>query len=94
MAHLIDKSALVAEIEKYIDIYKGGDKYDTYAENVLITLKRKINSLKVKEVDLEEEINNELKRTWYGEYLNTDKFKESAVYFFELGLKAQKGEKA
>ena len=47
---------------------------------------------KVKEVDLEKEIDEELQRIWYGEYLNTDKFSESAKHFFELGLKIQKGE--
>lgn len=47
-----------------------------------------LDTLEVKDVDLEKEIENELKRTWYGEYLDTDKFKESAVYFYELGLKA------
>ena len=41
---------------------------------------------------LEQKIENELERTWCGEYLDTDKFRESAKHFFELGLKARKGE--
>ena len=55
-----------------------------------------LDTLEVKEVeepskDLEEEIDKELHENWYGEYIDLDKFREPAKYFFELGLKA-KGE--
>ena len=52
-----------------------------------------LNTLEVKSLDLEEEIN-----LWfdYG-FPNDDEFldyiKETAKHFYELGLKAQKGEK-
>ena len=59
----------------------------------------KIYSLEVKEVDLEKEIKEEyLKRRYYGGrdnmlvILNEPQFHEIAKHFFELGLKAQKGE--
>lgn len=45
-----------------------------------------------KEVDLNKEIEKEIETRWYGEYLSTEKFKESAKHFFELGLKVKKGE--
>ena len=73
-----------------------------YADQIIRGYKEGYNQaekdLEVKEVeeepsdDLEQEIENELERTWCGEYLDTDKFRESAKHFFELGLKAQKGE--
>jgi hypothetical protein len=94
---LIDKSAVKAEIERRIlEDYNTGDvEMDEVAQGVLASFKYFIDTLEVKETpdsaNLEEEIENELERTWYGEYLDTDKFKESAVYFYELGLKA-KGE--
>lgn len=100
MVQYIDKSAVVAEIKKRLKhngtraeldrsaFMAGREKED---EDILTFL----DTLEVKETpdsdDLEQEIENELERTWCGEYLNIDKFKESAVYFYELGLKA-KGE--
>lgn len=44
----------------------------------------------IKGVDLEKEIDAELQKRWYGEYLDIDKFRESARHFFELGLKYRK----
>lgn len=41
------------------------------------------------EIDLEKEIDKEIETRWKGEYLFTSKFRESAKYFFELGLKAK-----
>lgn len=96
---LIDKSALVAEIKRRIEEYQstGDDYWFPVIENMKDMLSF-LESLEVKEVeeepsdDLEQEIENELERTWCGEYLDTDKFRESAKHFFELGLKARKGE--
>ncbi len=48
MAYLIDKSALLAEINK---LYNG--EIDTYTRNILDRLKSNIDTLEVKEVDLE-----------------------------------------
>ena len=48
MAYLIDKSALLAEINK---LYNG--EIDTYTRNILDRLKSNIDTLEVKEEDLE-----------------------------------------
>ena len=93
---LIDKDALVAEIERRIEEYKDMKIDSSYYEGMVASLEffrdEFINSLEVKEVDLKKEIDIELETRWRGEYLSTSKFRESAKYFFELGLKAQKGE--
>ena len=99
---LIDKDALVAEIEKTEEISKdAADKaVDTYFKihfDGWVTACRSIlsfiDSLEVKEVDLDKEIDKEIETRWRGEYLFTSKFRESAKHFFELGLKvAQKEE--
>ena len=93
MPQYIDKAAVKAEIEKQRNSYISEPcKY-----RVLSRILSLIDTLEVKEVeepsnDLEEEIDKELHENWYGEYINLDKFRESAKHFFELGLKAQKGE--
>ena len=90
---LIDKTALVAEIEKELNTAK---KYSTeyvngkkYALNNILSF---IDTLEVKEVELEKEI-----KLWFDYGLpNNDELldyiKETAKHFFELGFKAQKGE--
>ncbi len=94
---LIDKSALVAEIERRIKINKecmlGLRNLDYYqgkvdALNDAISF---LDTLEVKEVDLEKEINQ-----WFDYGLPNneellDYIKETAKHFFELGLKT-KGE--
>ena len=86
MKQYIDKDALVAEITKR----KKRNVLNEGAFEEDIDILSFINSLEAKEVDLEKEIDKELDRNWYGEYINLDKFRESANYFFELGLKTQK----
>ncbi len=92
MKQYIDKSALVAEIEKKIRTkqgYSSGDAecgYRDCAKDILSYL----DSLEVKNVDLNREIDKEIETRWRGEYLFTSKFRESAKYFFELGLKAKR----
>ena len=96
MAQYIDKNR-VEEILR--NLWKKDDGYNAEHRicynKALQEVQCELDTLEVKETpdsaNLEEEIENELERTWYGEYLDTDKFKESAVYFYELGLKA-KGE--
>ena len=110
MSHLIDKSALVAEIKKrkaineraYMQAFlNSNDKRDSFGykvqedNNILSSL----NTLEVKEVDLESEIKKIQK-----EYKTIDEYdgypatiyangiERIAKYFFELGLKAQKSE--
>ena len=88
MAHLIDKDILVAEIERLYD-----EKGAFYAADVLYNLEEWIDALEVKEVDLQKEID----RIWdnTSDNFSEDSWKEFeaiAKHFFELGLKAQKGE--
>lgn len=107
MAHLIDKDAILAEIDSLLDKCKYHEEYDcAYRDGnngALYALKGKVNSIEVKEVDLEEEIKEEyLKRRCYGGrdnmlvILNEPEFNTIAKHFFELGMqvsnKAQKGE--
>jgi len=98
MAHLIDKDALVAEIERLkeenkptskpiCDYIKGGIYgFDLAIEKTLSIL----DTLEVKEVDLEKEIHDyhitKKPTVWF----NT--LEGIAKHFFELGLKAHKGE--
>ncbi len=51
-------------------------------------------NLEVKEVDLEEEINKfiDSKEVWEIQEAPVSTIEDAAKYFFELGLKAQKGE--
>lgn len=100
---LIDKDALVAEIERRIktnkecmlglrnlDYYQG--KVDALNDTISF-----IDTLEVKEVDLEKEFKNFLDNVegmpqmWHSDE-QIEWTKDIAKYFFELGLKAQKGE--
>ena len=99
MKHLIDKDALAAEIDaryneclkraKFTDFDYWNAKADAY-RNVLVILN---DTLKVKEVDLEREIDN-----WICDNAITHEdcsvidVISTAKHFFELGLKAYKGE--
>ena len=103
----IDKDAILAEIESLLDKGKYHEEYDcAYRDGnngALYALKGKVNSIEVKEVDLEEEIKEEyLKRRCYGGrdnmlvILNEPEFNTIAKHFFELGMqvsnKSKKGE--
>ena len=108
MAQYIDKSALVAEIEKLKDKVSDSSSYCNGWQHALRMLELSIDTLEVKEVDLDKEIDN-----FYGMYrkngitfsiednqecldwkvdCNPDFEKEFAKHFFELGLKTQKEE--
>ena len=93
MAHYIDKDVLVAEIERRI---KEIEEIGTYLspKGVLTNLLCHLNTFEMKEMDLEKE---------YEEYVIDDPIlnvfiqndvmgMKVAKHFFELGLKAQKGE--
>ena len=89
----IDKSALVAEIKKRIlEIEEIG----TYLspKGILTNLLCHINSLEVKEVDLEKEIDNyiDTMEVWEIQEAPLISIENTAKHFFELGLKSQKGE--
>ena len=96
MTQYINKDTLVAELNRLIaELTEEGE--DTMFEQGRISafedVKVFINhTLEIKEVDLEKEIEKELNEEWYGEWINLEKFKRTAKHFFELGLKAQKGE--
>jgi hypothetical protein len=87
MAQYIDKDALVAEIEKLVDKGKYHEEYDcAYRDGnngALYALKGKVNSLEVKEVDLDAEWKK------YFEHrgdMATVNIKHLAKHFFELAL--------
>ena len=101
MAHLIDKDALVVEIENELNTTK---KYSTeYINGKKYALKKILSfldTLEVKEVDLEKELilwhKNHFKKEdtyekYSGFYLTNNSQLDLAKHFFELGLKA-KGE--
>lgn len=102
---LIDKDALVAEIEKRKIPFKR-DVEDGYYPTYLCALmdfEDFLDTLEVKEMNLEKEIidwwNTHYSEKDYtfeghaGHYLENSTVIEIAKYFFELGLKAaQKGE--
>ena len=101
MEQYIDKSALVAEIERRMKLRQDGyrkynDVNDFVAFEELEYLHDEfLPTLEVKEVDLDEEFDRycdnlyliDLENEPYAELF------ECAKYFFELGLKAQKGDK-
>lgn len=94
MKHLIDKDTLVAEIRKRLLPVVRDKHYDEWEEGQ--DSERKailgiIDTLEVKEVDLEKEV-----KRWKNEhsvYGMDDLDFIFAEHFFELGLKAQKGKK-
>jgi hypothetical protein len=105
MAQYIDKSTLVAEIKK-IKSYIGSDKYlsdfekgcNFGREDVCDSLLNFIDTLEVKEVDLEKEIQQHINDCLDIKFPTTDvkmiakDVEYTARKFFELGLKTQKGE--
>ena len=84
MSNLIDKSTLVAEIKRRMNYwhFKSGLIRASYAEEEDREILSFLDTLEVKEVDLEKEWKEFLKDGDVG-------FKEIAKHFFELGLKAQ-----
>ena len=105
---LIDKDAVVTEIESLLDKGKYHEEYDcAYRDGnngALYALKGHINTLEVKEVDLDKAIDDyiythdgrkrlALELDW--KYCNLtlkggNEIIKFAKHFFELGLKAQK----
>jgi len=103
MAHLIDKDALVA-VEKFMyganleaDIASTGECFNEKIAEAKYQLckqiKDKINTLEVKEVDLEKEIDKWWwGKTWqtYGMAINPNDIRDFAKHFFELGMQQSK----
>ena len=102
MAKYISVDDLLKEIDNLVDKGKYKDVYDRFfrdgINSALYTLKERINTLEVREIDLEKELSYEDYKSFFEKYPNLSNdwgFDESwvfAKYFFELGLKAQKGE--
>ena len=92
MTQYIDKAALVAEITNLKVPYDCG--WNCAIDKVL----EHIDDLEVKDVDLEKEIQNHIQECLNVKFPTTDieLIKKDVAYtakkFFELGLKAQKGE--
>ena len=91
MEQYIPKSALVAEIERI----EYETNYEPFTDEVLgkrkvcKDIKDSIDTFEVKEVDLEKEAENFVQT---GEFVkNENPVLAIAKYFFELGLRAQKG---
>jgi len=92
MAHLIDKAALVAEIKERIETYnKGYANGDDRRADALEVLLHDIDTLEVKVVDLEKELDSMITSELKFHKALPSLF-DVAKHFFELGLKAQKGE--
>ena len=98
MAHLIDKDALVAEIENIRKHYIERDDFDNgwnFALNKVLSF---LDTIEVKDVDLEKEYEEfVVDDPIFGNFITNDTMgRELAKHFFELGMsisnKAQKGE--
>lgn len=91
---LIDKDALVAEINRIVDVLERNSGYGIFVENQKVICEKILSfldTLEVKEVDLKEEIQSWVEDNSVNGYYREDVY-ETAEHFFELGLKAQKGE--
>jgi len=95
---LIDKDALVAEIERRIKFFteeSGNSNSDIVI--ALFGLKSFLDTLEVKEVDLEKELDTWRHNHFHGrrdifangEYLERVSQLDIAKYFFELGIKTK-----
>lgn len=86
MAQLIDKAALVVEIEKLkneAEIYPSD--FDCGRLSLCEELMNFLDTLEIKEVNLEEEI----ARVSKNEYFDFTDWKSIARHFFELGLQTK-----
>ena len=93
MEQYIKKSALVAEIEKLVDKGKYHEEYDcAYRDgnnSALYALKGKIDTIEVKEVNLEKEYKDFVEEDpVYNKLVNGIVGKAIAKHFFELGMQA------
>lgn len=101
MAQFIDKSAVVAEIQRRIDLLKsnqnpGGPVFCFARETVIEEYKNILSfldTLEMKEVDLVKEYDNNFSNDpVYSKLVNRNAGIGIARYFFNLGLKTQKSE--
>lgn len=92
---LIDKDALVAEIERLENSYDYALDY----EAALVDMRNFLATLEAKEVDLEKEIEEHADCMPMSEFTHESEAedfyewaKKEFSYFYSLGLKSQKGE--
>ena len=91
MAQYIPKAAVVAEIER---LREQDYPCDTFEEsngyyNALDEIATFLDTLEVKEVDIEKELNDYGYHYDYVSLADRKELVDFAKYFFELGLKAQ-----
>jgi len=93
MEQYIPKSAVVAEIDRLENklYYEPENFKDVGAKMALDSLKSSLETIEVKEVDLEKELDSMITPELKFHKALPSLF-DVAKHFFELGLKAQKGE--
>lgn len=92
MAKYIDKSALVAEIERRIQFFTEESRNSNSDIVIaLFGLKSFLDTLEVKEVDFDEEF-NKYHIGLYNPFNSGAEIYDFAKHFYELGLNTQKGE--
>lgn len=90
MKQYIDKDALVAEIERRIKKFREEkDSVSIVKTNTYKGIFSFINTLEVKEVDLDEEIKSYFKGFGKFPSVGIDDCIDIAKHFFELGIKAK-----
>lgn len=99
---LIDKFAVVAEIKRRISLFQKEKNVEEASQTDVISLGARaavleeilsfLDTLEVKEVDLEKELDRYTNSAEYVYNETRDSYFLVAKYFFELGLKAQKEE--
>ena len=99
---LIDKDAVVAEIESERKFYLDKEEYDFGWNNALDKILSFLDTIEVKEVDLEKELIEWHKKHFKKEgtfigmsgfYLTNNSQIDIAKHFFELGMAVSKEEK-
>lgn len=95
MEQYINKSAIIAEIERLQDAIKATaiddriSKEQAEAYKVCVKLRSFVeDTLEVKGVDLKKEIADQYEFN-YEDYLTYEEFADIAKYFFELGFKSK-----
>ena len=96
---LIEKDALLAEIDRRIKVLQKNPYENHKTICHLDSLKQSIDTLEVKEVDLEKHLKEDIEDVFFDlngvavkgatHYLTVEDVKDIAKHFYELGLKAQ-----
>ena len=89
MAQYIDKAAVVAEIERRVKSLNKDMDFNYLQIKELEALLSSLNTLEVKEVNLEKSISDWLSEGLPNDEEEIDYIKETAKHFFELGIKSK-----